>query len=372
MGSDATFEPPISGNLSVITGSGVSVDASIFRTGAGALKIVATSGAASNWSAQAFGLRDFRAYVRITVLPSAARVLLGKTAASELNVRLNPDGTLELRINTTSIYTTTKTLTDTTRWYCIEIGGSGSTVNFRLDQSLESTTTQTTPSVTVLCGSDDAVAATYTAYYDDLAEFDGLTDPHPGAVALLVPTSLNAAGGWVEGDGAGTAGMAAAVATRPPPGLASANETSATNIESPTNSATDDCDMNMTTYVAAGVSGQVNGTMILVRHGEDIATGTKSGATFLVSNPAQVSGETSFSFGNDAGAHGAEKNNWRWTTTTVAGAVVLATAPVLRVGKRTATTRVVCVDFMGIYVDYTPVVVPARRVHQAVQRAASY
>jgi hypothetical protein len=75
----------------------------------------------------------------------------------------------------------------------------------------------------------------------------------------------------------------------------------------------------------------------------------------IVSNPTQV-GEDAFTYGNDVGAHGAEVGNWGKDLGTVQASpsVTLGTSPVLRVGKRTATTRVVCVDGMGIYVEYTP------------------
>src|SRR3990167_1916433 len=164
-------------------------------------------------------------------------------------------------------------------------------------------------------GAKDTVAATYTAYFDDWAQ-DNAALPGAGAVVILKPASINAANGWVEGDGAGTAGIPGALATTPPPGVASASETSATNAESPTNSATDNLDLNLTDYTTAGVTGTVNAVRALVRHGEDIATTSKSGAVLIVSNPTQASEDT-FTYGADAGAHSGEAGNWKTALGTV-------------------------------------------------------
>lgn len=352
---------------STVTGA-ATIESSVVRTGAYSLKVAPASGAAGNWDpAIGFAAGNFRFYARVTVLPASTRTFVGNTSAGQLNLRITSTGALELRDNTTVLGTSTLTLSNTDLWYHIEMEATGANATLYVDGSSEATGASTS-----LCGlrfgATDTVAATYTAYFDDIANYASDTGKtHPGRVVLLKPTSVNAAGGWVEGDGAGTAGMAAAVATTPPPGLASASETSATNIESPTNSATDNCDMNMTTYAAAGVGpyDTINGVRGFVRHGEDIATATKNGALFHVSNPADPGGEVTFVFGGDIGAHGSDAGGGAgWSTTFYStiqtGAITLTTAPVLRVGKRTATTRVVCVDFMGIYVDFTPGMSPSR------------
>ena len=355
------------------TGS-VAIEASVVRTGSYSVKLTPASGAAGYWEPrQESPARTLRFYLRVTSLPSTARLLLGTSAAGQANLVLNPSGTVAYRYATTTIGTSSTALTDTATWYQMEVnvGINGSSIALLRIDGTDQVTGDIAQAASVfgvgtsMFGANDTVAATYTAYVDDIAGKSGVqADVWVGAgqAVLLRPTSLSAAGGWVEGDGAGTAGMAAAVATRPPPGLASANETSATNIESPTNSATDNCDMNMTTYSAAGVgaSDTINAVQAVIRHGEDIAVGTKGGASLIVSNPTQ-SPEDTFNYGNDGGAHGAEPGFWYTAigTAQTSPSVTLGTAPVLRVGKRTATTRVVCVDFMGIYVDYSPAVTTA-------------
>lgn len=347
-----------------VIGTTITCDSSIARTGTYSLKVVPTSGATC-YCDLGVGIAGWaRVYMRVTSRPATtARGVWG--FAANLHVMLNPDGTLELKNGAASIGTSKTALTDTSRWYMVEVRVSGGTSVpvLRIDGSEEVIGSPSSWLMSSMFGNNDTVADTYTVYFDDFC-IDDAGFPGPGYSVLLRPTSLNAAGGWVEGDGAGTAGMAAAVATRPPPGLASASETSATNIESPTNSATDNCDMNMTSYTAAGIPAQdeIVAVRAFVRHGEDIATSTKAGAIQLISNPAG-SEESGWNFGADGGAHGSDATSaslWVNKVGTIIQSLALlrtiarGTEPVLRVGKRTATTRVVCVDFMGIYVDVTP------------------
>lgn len=372
---------------SINAGTAATIDTSIFRSGTGSLKLVAASGVLTSVDfPNGAGTSYARFYLRVTARPATTARIIAGAGTSVVNIRLNPDGTIAYYDKTTLIGTSSIALTDTTRWYCIEytnIGGAGVPV-LRIDGNSEVLAAGAiTGAMGSSIGPQDAVADTYTVYYDDLVG-DGAEWPGPGVVALLKPTSVNARGGWVRGAGATTTNLEVPISTVPPPGLASANETDNTNVESPTNSATDNLDMNMTTYTAAGVTGVVKGVLGFVRHGEDIATSTKSGALQLLSNPADVS-ETAFTYGQDNGAHGADGSgaavNWFVTTIfpTANPVIALSTAPVLRVGKRTATTRVVCVDFMGIYVDYVPAPVTirtpnafGRSVDQALNRAGSF
>jgi hypothetical protein len=141
----------------------------------------------------------------------------------------------------------------------------------------------------------------------------------------------------------------------PPVGLAAASATNASQIENPTSSATDNCDFNMQSYLVAGVpaGSTIYGVRSIVAHGEEIATGTKAGSVQILSNPAQGA-ESAFNYGNDAGAEGTYPTTWAVAADVeVSGSgVALGTQPVVRIGKRTATTRVVSVCFVGLYIDY--------------------
>lgn len=197
-------------------------------------------------------------------------------------------------------------------------------------------------------------------YVDDIAINDDVNAgsgqqiswPGEGKIVLLKPISDNAVGtGWVDGDGAGT--LFGSVDNTPPVGVGTA--ANGTQIKNLTSTATGNYDANCATYANAGI---VAGDVITVvqavcDHSEDVATATKNGALQIVSNPAQ-SGEDTFVYGDDVGANGTWPVFWRakWGTAQYLPAVTLTTSPVVRVGKRTATTRQVDVDFLGIMVEY--------------------
>lgn len=346
----------------------VAIESSIVRTGGYSLKLTPASGATGyvSYSAPGGAAYSGRFYLRVTTLPGTARQIYGGNGAGVLNLVLNPSGTIAYRSATTTIGTSSTALTDTSRWYRIDFrGDSAASVNVLwIDGTAEVTGNAANANVGIAFGDrDNTTAATYTAYVDD-AVWAGAADAPIGAGGsiVLLPSSISAAGGWVEGDGAGTAGIVGAISTKPPPGVASASETSATNMESATNSATDNIDLTMQSYTTGGIgaSDTVNAVTAIVRHGEDIATGTKGGSVQITSNPAEGA-ETSFNYGGDGGAHAGEVGVWvtGQSTLTAAPSLTFANQPVVRIGKRTATTRVVCVDFVGIYVDYTPAAAPA-------------
>lgn len=342
------------------TTNGVTSDTSIVRTGTYSLKVVAAS--ATNCSLS-FGYAApddwMRVYVRVTARPATtARALIG--ASGSVLVKLNANGTLSYTNPAGSLIgTSTTALTDTARWYMVEVtGATGTSVPvLKIDGNTEVTGSPSAWNLITLLGANDSVADTYTAYFDDLSR-DSAGFPGSGKLVLLAPTSLSAGGSWTNGAGS-TPVTTAGVATYPPPGLASASETNTSNIESATNSATDNCDFNCTTYAAAGIvaADTITAVAPVARTGEDIATGTKLFGLLIVSNPA--TGEEQFNVGSDFGAHGSDQaagSLWCTNYGTPVGSpsVTLGTAPVLRIGKRTATTRVICVDFLGIYVEYIP------------------
>ncbi len=207
-------------------------------------------------------------------------------------------------------------------------------------------------------GIHDVPGANKVLYFDDCALNDDQTGgsqtsfPGAGQVVLLVPTSDNARGTWTGG-ALGTTNLFDAMNNLPP--IGTATETDLTQIENATNSASSSGDFNMTTYAAAGLQGSAGVaavTMMRVAHGEDSATGTKTGSFTVVSNPALGTTPT-FTFGADAGALGTYPTLWTRTNSAVTydQAIAMRTAPVARVTKTTASTAVGSVCQMAILVD---------------------
>lgn len=368
------------------SGTGCSIDTTIFRSGTRSLKVAATSGVAAyhNPSGRLGGYQAMRCYIQVASRPATtARSILGSTVtASCINIRLNPSGTLAVFVGSTLQGTSTTALTDTTRWYRIEwwnLAGTAVPI-LRIDGVNEVTGNPTNASGAEICGCDDTVADAFTVYYDDYA-IDNTTWPGAGSVVLSVPISDNARGGWTAGAG-GTTNLWDAVNNTPPIGVAAASATNTSQIKNAVSSTTDNCDFNMQSYTTAGVpaGSTINHVQAFCVHGEQVGTATKAGALLIVSNPVQSAEDVFTAYGGDLGAEGTYPTNWSLMSggNQAAPSVTLGTSPVVRVGKRTATTRVTDICFVGLYIDYTPPAAASApipgilSVRQSVNRGASF
>lgn len=347
----------------VPSGTGISLDTGTVRSGTYSLKANLTTSVAGRFLPnQNIGTGSYvRGYVRVTSLPGTARIFFGDTTG--VNLKLNTSGTLELLNTTTSIGTSTTALTDSTRWYRIEVRlADGSSVAvLRIDGNDEVTGSPSSWSMNLSFGDNGANAGAYTVFYDDVT-VDDTTWPGDGKVVLLLPASDNTVTNWTAGAGS-TSNLWDAVNNTPPTAVASASETNTTNIESASSTGTATYIANMTTYSTAGLvaADTVNAIMQVVVHGEDIVTGTKTGTYEMTQNPVVASTAFTTGFGGDAGAHGAYNNaSSFWVVArkiTATPSITVGTTPLMKLVKTDTTTRVGCVCFMGIYVDYTPAVV---------------
>lgn len=349
--------------------SGVSFETTIVRSGTTSLKILPASG--SSVSNVAVGpstsSKYTRFYLRVTVLPTVtARHIYGSGLPGNVGLFLGTDGSLQLITSDSAVVAVSSTLlTNSSTWYRVEflsdysVSVTGSDTVLKVDgvSSLAlSTVTGGAYSMGTIIGCLDSLSGTYTAYVDDFAQ-DNANFPGPGAGLLSLPVSDNARGGWTAGAG-GTTNLFDAVNNKPPVGVAAASATNTSQIKSATNSATDNCDLNMQSYTTIGIpaGSTINGVVLVVATGEEIATGLKNGAIKIVSNPAQSVEDSTLVFGGDAGAQGTYPTLWNvYTGSAQSGAgVTLGTSPVARIGKRTATTRIVSCCYIGMNVDYTP------------------
>lgn len=284
------------------------------------------------------------------------------------------------------------------RWYCLEIswiigtGAGDDSLDLRLDGALLYSATGLSIGTSVGAGCSVAIgsmqagaAGLANVYIDDFALNDDQgsaphnTWPDEGSIVLLRPTADAQRGSWTGGAG-GTTNLWDALDNQPPAGTAS--ETDTTQIENADGSAdnaTDEYRATMQTYAAAGIgpSDTIRFVQAIVMHGEDVATGTKTGSVLIASNPAQGAADT-FTFGDNAGALAqigtlATTNNWRTKLGTPVNtpSVTLSTAPEVHLRKTDTGTRVVAVCGLGIYVEYvSPKLKPAIRALQAVAHAS--
>lgn len=340
-----------------------------------------------------------RAYMRaVTPVTTATEVLRYNATGTRLAVKLAPDNTLQLweTISNVQIGSSSPPISvDGTTWYRLELSAILSGTNliggtFRLNGSpiaVASGLTGTGAAWNWQFGAFTAPGANVVIDFDDIAVNTGDAGagqtgfPGEGKIVLLSPISDNARGAnWVAGAGA-TTNLFDALDNHPPTGLVLASATNTSQIKNVTSDTTGNYDANMTSYATAGITPF---DVIMVVHPLWVVGGSSvtsvSHAMLLVSNPAANGGVASTLAA--AAAAGTYPTGWipgcglggQIVHQNGAPGITLGTSPVMRGGKRTASTSAAMFAFMGVYVDYVPAAVPPRglAVEQAVNRGAIF
>lgn len=187
---------------------------------------------------------------------------------------------------------------------------------------------------------------------------------------LYMPADSDVAiNGWRNADGSATN---LRDATKNVPPLGSTTETATTNIFDTTSSATDNYDAALKTYNAFGIPSNhyIRVAQAVVRTAEHVATGTANGSISLFSNPNDTT-ETPFVYGGDGGAHQKDSVDWDVCGLTTPDNVYVSyrgkpvyitnqsmisrtVRPVVRLGKRTASTKRVEADQLGVLLEVSP------------------
>lgn len=340
-------------------GTGASASSSVVRTGSYSLRINPASGVAGYWM-PGVGANYVSFALRIATLPSVSRIIVGQNATNYLNLRLNSDGTLSL-YNASTLLANGTTALSTGTWYHIwlrHLSGTSAPAVV-IDGVTEITATWTASGSYTMFGCTGTEASSLDLYIDDIVNTDNTSNGPFYKVIDLKPISDNTNTNWRKGGGTTTGtDFWEAVNNVPPAGLASASETDTTNVESASNTGTAQYIANLESYSTGGiVSGDTIAIVLpVIRHGEDISTGTKTGTVYCNSNPSG-SGDT-FTAGADQGAHAGDnssttKYNGLFGTAISTPSVTLGTSPSIRVVKTDTTTRVLCVDYMALRVIYS-------------------
>jgi len=296
----------------------------------------------------------------IASMPTVPRLVAGDSlTANTANILLNLDQTLSLR-NSTTVIGTTAAL-NIGQWYFIGLKnkGSGTGVLMQLDGvDVISGTYPTSGFSNVGCSQVEASAI--DIYIDDLV-VDGAGFLSNAKIAFVRPVSDGTRVAWTAGAG-GTTNLWQGLDLQPPGGLASANETNSTNIESASNTGTANFTVNLAAYDTLGITAAdtILGVQIAISHGEDIATGTKNFTFEGVSNPV-ITVSSNLAFGGDLGAHGVDTvgvGNWQKVRSVFVAspALTLSSGPAVKFIKTDTTTRVGCIDYCAMNVVYTPAV----------------
>ena len=205
------FEGGVSG-ASALAGSGCSIDATSKRSGDYGLHLNAASGTNGrcpvNIALSSYSVLFVRFYVQFKSFPATARYFFSENSpaaaptAAQWGLKINPDGTVTgvAGDGTASVGPSSALSLDT--WYCMEVGMDVATtvptgINtearvFRINgnQVGNWTAFSAGSTQTAVCfGAPDQVAATFEAYFDDIA-IDRNGWPGPGRIVRLDPSAL--------------------------------------------------------------------------------------------------------------------------------------------------------------------------------------
>jgi len=292
----------------------------------------------------------------------------------DVSVQLNTAGTITLTVLVGTPITSSLAFTADAKWHKIQVTidkTASGTAKVYVDDVLWATANGDTSGTSSSWVCTSLLSTTCDLYWDDIL-FDDTASAvlvPEGSCIMLLPASGNNANSWTDGGG-GTGDLHGSIDNIPPTGAAT--PANGSQIKNAAGTGNLDYTATMQTYAAGGfpIGATCNAVASVCNDAEEVSTATKAGGIWIASNPAQAAGGQTFDFGNDSGGQGAFPTNWFTHLGVVTSNPVLdpVTAPTVTVRKTTASTRVVDVDFMGIYVDY--VARPGGlRVQQAVTRA---
>jgi hypothetical protein len=302
---------------------------------------------------------------------SDANILQFTTGAGGLLVtaQLRTTGKMRLLAPTSTVVGSESSATVTTdTWYRVEIvvninagAGADDTAELYLDgvavAASSALTIGTTAPDLLRFGFTNDPGTSEVIFWDDLAINSNAGSVNTTLVGntevyALHPTADSARVNWTDGAG-GTTNLFDSVDNIPPTGVATASSGATNQIENPT-SGSAAYDATMTTYTAAGITSAdlITALYTVIEAGSSSTTGSDTITHELVSNPAVAANGTN-SVDIVAGTYPASWNRGAGTITENPSPT-LGTAPVLRVTKTAAVTRIHTVCLMAISVAILP------------------
>ncbi len=304
-----------------------------------------------------------------TGLPGTSANIMALIAAFGINVRLTTAGKLQLLNSATQVGSDSAATITTDVWYRVELvvninaaAGNDDTMELYLDgvQVAASTTVNngTTAPTVFRFGWVSDPGTSEVIFVDDVALNDSQGSVNNGLVGdqkiyALFPTSDSALGNWTDGAG-GTTNIFGSVDNVPPIGVSTATSGATNQVENPANVSIDRYEATMTTYTTAGIGASDTITAIqpVVEVGSSSTTGTDTINSEVLSNPVIAAGVAT-SCDIVAGTYPA---SWIVSTKAIVEnpTVTLGTAPVMRIQKNIATTRINSCCMMAMVVSVSP------------------
>lgn len=384
-----TVDDEVLDGRDTLSGATAVLDTATFRSGLSSAKCAGTSVDASGVAIPFAGVLArtyfFRAYIRLSALSTLGVVMimvLQNSTGNAFTARLKSTGKLALYGASTQIGSDSVTTLAINTWYRLELScrfesAADDSAELRLDGVTVASGTfalSTTAPAFADVGWVEQPGVTSNMFVDDVALNDDQgadqnSWPGAGSIYLCKPISDNQRGSWTGGAG-GTTNLWDAVNNIPPIGTATETDlTQIENVDTSPDNATDEYRINLTTYDNAGIPAgdTIKVLHILVNHGEDVSTGAKTGRAYHQANPAGTVPGTTFTYGAAAG--GALLTwpvKWRTEWASQSGiegplynpSVTRSSSPVLALRKVDTGSRVASVDFIGMYVETLPAVVP--------------
>lgn len=353
--------------------------------GSGQLDYTAT-GAGTGISSTYTGNQRVSVYAKLNNYPSSSSLIL-YGGSVRMGLHVNTTGGVALYDGNAAAYLTSftadDTLIDDAQWHQVVIettwDGSGN-ITFAqvyIDRVSVLTYSSSVSYLQIYVGVQGTGFGAGGIVFDDLLVTDDSADtafasspiPHYG-MAGMYPSSDVQRGSWTAGAG-GTTGLWEAINNDPPVGTAT--ETNLTQIESADGSGNNTTDEYRIGFGLPSSHGMPTGARVVyyrakIWHGEDVATGTKTGSLYPQANPAQAAAAQTFTFGADAGALGTWPTNWSPTTsddslltTAEKNAISPSSTTVLAVRKTDTGTRVasICAASIVMIWEIPPSLVPA-------------
>ena len=356
----------------IVTSGTPTIQSTVKRSGTYALQINATSSvnycqlrfrASSSNNLNIF--ESIRFYLRVATLPNTTtKIASWINGASEVfYLKLSTSGALILGDPTDGDSgASSTTIAADGNFHLIQVNLSSTASAVSLDSSQVATFAHGLATAANALRLGTNVAATANLYFDDFVSDDSTsgTTIAAGNDILLMPTADSSLSTWVAGAG-GTTNTFQAVDSIPPVGVAIASATNTSQIHNITSSTNQDVTYTMQTYTVGGLAtgATVNAVQAVANTGWETNASQVSGSVWIASNPAQSAAGQSFSFGNGSSGVviGTFPTGWseEVSLVTATPTVNLSTAPTVTVRRVSASSGIgVDVDFVGIYVDYTP------------------
>lgn len=318
----------------------------------------------------------FRAFIKINALPTADSVIATGYDGTVIGSQIFITTTGGVRFQSAQNTAVNSVTLSTGTWYCLEYKYLSTTGTAQSAECRINGTTICTYAATTSCVIDHVrvgVVGTVDSTMNSVLVDDVfINDANGGSdnswigqtrvLTLLKPTADLAVGSsWARGAGGAISSLGyASVDNTPPTGKALASAADGDQLRNAATGITNpnaDVDLTLQTPVAAGVPSDAN--LLACRAVACVADSSASLTHAGIIKALNPTGDSDASYTTRTGAGGTLPSNWQWVQgnrITSFGAFTPSSAPTMRIGKREAVSTSHLVCFMGMVMEWEPLV----------------